>query len=66
MKFCFESVLEGNIVEFAMAATMLYTTTKRKFLKEPRGKFIRSIPLGAKMLLYDHNVMPLESDSMSN
>lgn len=49
-----------------MEETTSYTTTKITFLKGPIGRFIRLIPLLINMLLYDHEVMSLESDNMSS
>lgn len=63
--FWFESVIEGYIVEFAIKSTVYFTIAKRKFLKVPRGIFISSFSLLIKMLLYAHDVLPLEFDTMS-
>ena len=60
--FWLASVLEGFVTEFAVDQRKSFSAAKRYFFKGYRGKYLRSLNLSLKMLLYEKGTMDLVSD----
>lgn len=50
-------IIGGFIIEFAIDTTVSYSEAERRFLKEPRGKYIKSLNTWIKMMLCEKQVM---------
>jgi hypothetical protein len=61
--FWLDSIVAGFITEFAVDTTKSYTTAEKDFLKGPRGRYIRSLYTSINILLYDNDVITMESDN---
>jgi hypothetical protein len=57
------SIVAGFITKFAVDTTKSYNTTEKEFLKGPRGRYIRSMYTSIKILLYNNDVMAMESNN---
>ena len=60
--FWLTSVLEGYVTEFAVDQRKRFSASKRYFFKGYRGKYLGSLNLSLKMLLYEKGTMDLVSD----
>ena len=60
--FWLASVLGGFVTEFAVDQTKSFSEAERYFFKGYRGKYLRSLNLSIKMLLYEKGTMDLVSD----
>jgi hypothetical protein len=61
--FWLVSIVAGFITEFAVDTAKSYTATEKYFLKGPRGRYNISLYTSIKILLYDNNVITVESDN---
>jgi hypothetical protein len=61
--FCLDSIIVGFITEFAVDTVKSYNTIEKEFLREPRGRYIRSLYTSIKIFLYKKSVMKMESDN---
>ena len=52
-----DRIIGGFITEFAVDTTVSYSEAERRFLKGPRGKYIKSLNTWIKILLYEKWVM---------
>ena len=62
MDFWLVSVLGGFVTEFAVDQRKSFSEAERYFFKGYRGKYLRSLNLSLKMLLYEKGVMDLVSN----
>ena len=60
--FWLVSVLEGFVTEFAVDQRKRFSEAERYFFKGYRGKYLISLNLSIKMLLYEKGVMDMASD----
>ena len=60
--FWLASVLEGFVTEFAVEKRKSFSEAERYFFKGYRGKYLNSLNLSIKMLLYEKGVMDMVSD----
>ena len=60
--FWLASVLEGFVTEFAVDQRKSFSEAECYFLKGYRGKYLKSLNLSIKMLLYEKGVMDMVSD----
>ena len=56
---CLDQVIGGFVTEFTVDILVSYDEAERRFLKGPRGKYVRSLNILIKMLLCEKWVMPL-------
>jgi hypothetical protein len=61
--FWLDSIVAGFITEFAVDTAKYYTTSEKYFIKGPRGRYIISLYTSIKILLYDNDVMTMESNN---
>ena len=54
-----DRIIGGFIIEFAVNTTVSYSEAERRFLKGPRGKYIKSLNTWIKMLLCEKQVMQI-------
>jgi hypothetical protein len=59
--FWFDSIVAGFITEFAVDTAMSYSAVEQDFLKGPRARYIVSLYTSIKILLYNNDVMTMES-----
>jgi hypothetical protein len=59
--FRLESVVVGFITEFVVDTVKSYSAEKQDFMKGPRGRYIISLYTSIKILLYNNDVMTMES-----
>ena len=52
-----DRIIEGFITEFAVDTSVIYSKVERRFLKGPRGKYIKSFNTWIKILLCEKQVM---------
>ena len=60
--FWLVSVLEGFVTEFAVDQRKSFSEAERYFFKGYHGKYLNSLNLSIKMLLYEKGVMDIISD----
>ena len=60
--FWLASVLEGFVTEFAVDQRKIFSEVERYLFKGYRGKYLNSLNLSIKMLLYEKGVMDIVSD----
>ena len=60
--FWLASVLEGFVTEFAVEQTKSFSEAEWYFFKGYHGKYLKSLNLSIKMLLYEKGVMDIVSD----
>jgi hypothetical protein len=51
--FWLDNIIARFIIEFAVDTVKSYTAAKHDFLKGPKGRYIRSLYISIKILLYD-------------
>jgi hypothetical protein len=61
--FWLDSIVVGFITKFAIDTSMSYTAIEQDFLKGPKGWYIRSLYTSIKILLYNNDVMTMESNN---
>jgi hypothetical protein len=59
--FWLDNIIAEFITEFAVDTAKSYTSTEKSFLKGPRGRYIRSLYMSIKILLYYKGVMKIDS-----
>ena len=57
--FWIDSILEGYVTEFIVEVITLYSEAERHFFKGPRGRYLISINLWIKILLYERGILQL-------
>ena len=57
--FWIDSILEGYVTEFIIEAITSYSDPKRHFSQGPRGRYLMSINLWIKMILYEKGILQL-------
>ena len=57
--FWISSILEGYVTKFDVEAITLYSEAERHFFQGPRGRYIMSVNLWIKILLYEKGVLQL-------
>ena len=60
--FWLVSLLEGFITEFAVDQRKSFSEAERYFFKGYRGKYLNSLNLSIKKLLYEKGVLDIFSD----
>jgi hypothetical protein len=61
--FWLENITAEFITKFTVDIAKSYTSAEKKFLKGPRGRYIRSLYMSIKILLKDKGMMTMESDN---
>jgi len=61
--FWLDSIVVGFITEFAVDIKKYYNASEHDFLKGTRGRYIRSLYTSIRILLYNNNVMTMESNN---
>ena len=61
--FQLDNIVVGFITKFAVDIAKSYTVTDKYFLKGPRGRHIRSLYTSINILLYDNDVITMESNN---
>ena len=54
-----DRIIGGFIIEFAVDTSVSYSEAEHRFLKGPRGKYIKSLNTWIKMILCEKRVMQL-------
>ena len=54
-----DRIIGGFITEFAVDTSVSYSEAKRRFLKGPQGKYVKSLNTWIKMLLCENWVMQI-------
>ena len=54
-------ILEGYIIEFVVDTIRSYSDVEREFFKGPRGRFLLSLQLCIKMLIYEKVILKMNS-----
>ena len=57
-----DRILEGYITEIVFDATKYYSVVEMDFFKGPRGKFLKSLNMWIKMLLYEKWMLRMNAD----
>ena len=57
--FWIDSILEGYVSEFTIEAINTYSEAKKHFFQGPQGRYLMSINLWIKMLLYEKGILQL-------
>ena len=57
--FWIDSILEGYVTKFSVEAITSYSETERHFFQGPQGRYLMSINLWIKMLLYEKGILQL-------
>ena len=52
-----DRIIGGFITKFAIDTTVSYNEVERRFLKGPRGKYVKSLNTWIKLLLSENRVM---------
>ena len=52
-----DSILEGYITNFMVDTTKSYNEEEREFFNRPRGRFLLSLQLSIKMLVYEKGIL---------
>jgi hypothetical protein len=61
--FWLDSIVAGFIIEFEVDTMKSYSAIEKEFLHGPQGRYIQSLYISIKILLYNKGVMKMESDS---
>jgi hypothetical protein len=61
--FWLDSIVVGFITEFAVNTSKSYKAAEQEFLRGPRGRYIRSLYISNKILLYNKGVMTIYSNN---
>ena len=56
------SILEGYIIEFVVDIVKSYSDTERELFKGLRGRFLLSLQLLIKVLIYEKGILKMNSD----
>ena len=54
-----DSILEGYITKFVVDTTKSYNEAEMEFFNEPRGRFLLSLQLSIKMLVYEKGILKM-------
>ena len=54
-----DNILEGYITEFAVDTTKSYNEAEREFFNGPRDRFLLSLQLSIKMLVYEKGILKM-------
>jgi hypothetical protein len=65
IKFWFNQVKEGYIIEFTIEYNDSFSEDERKFVKGPRKRLLEEIPMWIKMLFVEKGLMHMEPDRMA-
>ena len=57
--FWIDSILEGYVTEFVVEVINSYSEVERDFLQGPRGRYLMSVNLWIKMVLYEKDILQL-------
>ena len=57
--FCIDSILEEYVTKFIVEAITSYSEAERPFFQGPWGRYLMSINLWIKMLLYEKGILQL-------
>ena len=57
--FWIDSILEGYVTEFIVEAITSYSVVEIHFFQGPLGRYLMSINLWIKMLLYEKGILQL-------
>ena len=55
--FWIDSILEGYVTEFAVEVITSYSEAERHFFQGPWGRYLMSIKLWIKMILYEKGIL---------
>ena len=58
--------MEGYITEFGVNISKSYSDIENEFFQGPRGRFMLSLQLWIKMLIYEKGILKLKSDEKSS
>ena len=59
VKVWLDSILEVYITEFAVDTNKAYNETEREFFNGPRGRFLLSLQLCIKILIYKKGILKM-------
>ena len=57
--FWIDNILEGYVTEFVIEAITSYREVERHFFKGPQGRYLMSLNLWIKILLYEKGILQL-------
>ena len=61
VEVCIASILEGYITEFMVDIGKSYNNAEREFFSGPRGRFLLSLQLSIKMIIYEKDILKMNS-----
>ena len=61
VEVCIDSILEGYIIEFTVDTVKSYSDAERELFNRPRGRFLSSLQLSIKMLIYEKGILKMNS-----
>ena len=61
VKVWLDNILEGYITNFMVNIVKYYSDTERDFFKGTRGRFLLSLQLSIKMLIFEKGILKMNS-----
>ena len=55
-------ILEGYITEFAIDTNKSFSEAEREFFNGPRGRFLLTVQLSIKQLVYEKGILKMDQD----
>ena len=59
VEVCLDSILEGYIIEFAVDTTKSYNEVERELFNGPWVRFLLSLQLSIKMIVYEKGILKM-------
>ena len=60
--FWVDNIWDGYITKIAVDTIRSYNEIEREFFQEPRGRYLKSLKLWIKMLVYEKGILWMDSD----
>ena len=57
-----DSILEGYIAKFAVDTNKSFSEAEREFFSGPRGRFLLSLQLSIKQLVYEKGILKMDQE----
>ena len=57
-----DSILEGYIIEFVVDTNKSFSEAEREFFSGPRGRFLLSLQLSIKQLVYEKGILKMDQE----
>ena len=57
-----DSILEGYITEFVVDTNKSFSKAEKEFFNGPRGRFLLSLQLSIKLLVYEKGILKMDKE----